>query len=95
MAGSTTPSASEMATEASIALPPARKTSRPTDVACGWLVATAPLSPIISGRFDFTIWALLFSASLNYLSFFQSNLDEFSLVSVKSNPKTPAIHANT
>ena len=41
--GSTTVRAMAVASAASIALPPARSTSRPAWAASGWLVATAPL----------------------------------------------------
>ena len=50
MPGSTTPSVSEIATAASIALPPARSVSSPACVASGWLAPTAPLRPMIRVR---------------------------------------------
>jgi len=42
LVGSTTFSAAAVATAASKALPPSRRTSRPASAAKGWLVATSP-----------------------------------------------------
>ena len=75
MAGSTTPSASETATEASIALPPHAK-HQGQQMWLGWLVATAPFSPIISGRFDFYHFCILVFSILNYLILFIRILDK-------------------
>src|SRR6266567_5562431 len=54
MWGSTTPRASATDTAASTALPPARRVMRPAWAASGWLAATAPRRPMISGRYDWT-----------------------------------------
>src|SRR3984885_12241206 len=50
MPGSTTPRVSEITTDASIGLPPARSVSSPAWVARGWFEPTAPLRPMINTR---------------------------------------------
>src|SRR6478736_5816729 len=54
--GSVTPSAAAVATAASVALPPARSTRRPTRVAYGSTEVTAPPEPYAVALFGGSAW---------------------------------------